>query len=262
MNQKYLSTTEAENAVGVRRGTLCYLYHEHEKHRNDIDCYQDPKTKKIYFNLKSLVDYLSTPLGQRVKRVRPNEAFEVRPGRVYYLNANYSHLLAVAADDGSIYNLTTGNKLEPHINEDGYAKLTIPLKNGEYQEVSAHHIVAEAALPNVLHKHEVHHKKPGFENRSKNRPEDLAWVADEEHTQLHNIYNQGQLQKYDDLLKQIERDNSQPIYHIPCEYSPDNSAYEFYYEVTEAGYKEYQATGNIPTQIVGQFFKLKNNGRG
>lgn len=245
----YLTSGEVSEALQLDRRALSRIYCEH---KNEVDVFKDT-SGRLHFNLKSLLEYLRTPEGQKTKRLHDFSEIDSEVGKPYYILTGYGHLISVD-DDGNIYNLSTHKRLKPSINEEGYSRVAVLQKNGKCKNVLVHQLVAQT-LPNSLHKSDAHHING---NKSDNRRENVLPVWRGEHGQLHQIMNAEQNDEYSAMVAKIREDNAQPVYKIPCEYASDDGVHDFYFEITQEGYDMYQKTGDFPAStIIRQFFEYK-----
>lgn len=80
-------------------------------------------------------------------------------------------------EDGTVINTKTGNKRSPHIDKDGYLRITLQQKNGKTTTRFIHRLLAEAFIPNPDNKETVNHKD---ENKQNNDLDNLEWATKKE----------------------------------------------------------------------------------
>ena len=76
-------------------------------------------------------------------------------------------------EDGTVVNTRTGNKRSPHLDKDGYLRVTLE-KDGKTTTRFIHRLLAEAFIPNPENKETVNHKD---ENKINNSLDNLEWMT-------------------------------------------------------------------------------------
>ena len=144
-----IKTKDAEILTGLNRKQLSKIYNE--RMYNQVVC--EKIGNRLYFEPESLLDYLSNH--QEIKRHFYAE-IDATPDKPFFLLTEYGHLYATTQDT-SVYNLSTGKKLNPTINSSGRAIVGIKLRDGRIKGIEVSRLIAESQIKNNLHKPIIHH---------------------------------------------------------------------------------------------------------
>lgn len=204
------------------------------------------------FNICEVIKYsTSHPIKNRDvvwDRIEPQEDEEFK------LLTGYDDRYAVSSK-GRIVNFTSGEVLEPKPRTDGYICVYLQ-KNGVSKPQYTSNLVAKMFCPNRRlqmlpnAKWETHHIEIGFEHRQDTNPDKLLPVINEEHTELHKLWNNGKRKEYWKMVKKIQKANKEELFKIPHpDYSSDEHTNYFMW-LTKKGYTDYQIGKEIPLDCI------------
>lgn len=202
-------------------------------------------------NLVSLLDVLKYNTSHPIKnrdivwdKIIPQE------GEDFRLISGYDD--RYAASFKRIVNFTSGEVLETNNpRDDGYVIVFLQ-KDGVSVPRYAHCITAELFCPNKRRKlfpnvkWETHHIEVGFEHRKDIDPHKLLPVTENEHKELHKLWNTGKIDEYWIMIKKIKKLNNEQWFKIqhPDYQSDKNTSY--YMFLTKKGYNAYKNGREIP----------------
>ena len=161
-----------------------------------------------------------------------------------------------AASRNRIVNFTSGRVLgTDHPREDGYVVVYLQ-KDGDSKPIYAHCLTAEMFCPNKRKKlfpnlkWEMHHIEIGFEHRKDINPDKLLPVMNEEHDELHRLWNNGKITEYWKMIESIKKQNNEEWFKIPHpDYKSDEYS-NYFIILNEKGYLAYKSGKEIPLDSI------------
>lgn len=222
---------------------------------------KNPNGKRKLYNKKDLLQYKAAHPKKTMKNTVWDE-IDFIPGEYFYPLFGYDCKYFIS-NKQRVINCSNGQILTPQPQKDiekketGYMMVEL-LKDGNPKGVFLHKLVVMTQVDNVLKKIEIHHIDC---NRSNNKKENLLPVWHRQHTELHRLLNEGKTKEYNELVKQIKKENKQKVYIIPHPDFEEDENFCYYMYLSKDAYKSFSKSGNIPHGgILKETAELKKNG--
>lgn len=107
-------------------------------------------------------------------------------------------------NDGQVFNSDIGVYLKPDI-KNTYYYVNLEKKDGKFEHVYIHRLVAYYFCKGYAVKQQVHHIDG---NPLNNNYKNLIWVTRAEHAELHRLFRKGDKKAYKKRLKEIRKENN------------------------------------------------------
>lgn len=167
----------------------------------------------------------------------------------------------LVSNNGRIFNVDYTRELSQFKVDHGYLAVSLMGRNGQHIQRLVHRLVAGVWCPNYHCKSQVHHINC---KRTDNHSNNLLYVTEDEHNELHRLWDNKQRKEYRELVRKIQVDNNYPekwkngISIIDPD-TEETENFVYYLHLTKRGFEKYQKSGIIdPYEILREIAYAKN----
>ena len=229
----YATITDCFKMTGVGRCKLYRLIFQ-EKVK-----YKTPEqVGKYCINVKSLKDYI-----ENSEDVKIGTWGSIDTDAAFFPIVGYDHMYC-SSSDGSISNLSNGQKIKASPNPRGYLQVCFMRKGKRILKSLSHVIMqSQGQGKNTYNKKIIHHINKDYTD---NRLINLLPVFEWQHQQLHKLIDLSDTEGYVKMVNQIAAENSEKLYKVSHPDFVSDKKNLYYLMVTQRGYDIYISGGEIP----------------